>query len=594
MPGLFGIFSRERGRQQRQILSCKARNMADAMRHTPWLRTEIWGDDTFCGGIVHLGVLNPSTQPMALQNNQAQVWFDGEIYHSNADTGRVPSAQEVSEIIKDFGPKIAEIDGIFSLAFYDLQNQDLFLANDRLGSRPLYFAENEKWFAYASEVKALLAIFESLPDLDEISLRQFFGFGHMLGERTWWKDISLLPPASIWKITSNHRTTKQYWTFADISHNPKSEGEVLEELGQLWSRAISQRSKPGVMPLLLSGGLDSRLLMAELLSQGADLIAITFGSPECADMNIARRCAQIAGVPHRQLFLTAENWWHGREFAVWQTDGLISSRDLHVTIARDEMHIGNYLSPHNIAGDLIFGGSFIAEEKTEDWGSAPEKLLQRMYLSNPFFTRDEVVSVSLSDAKNYLHGSSEDCFHLLQRVRRFTINGPLTTSSYCESVFPSLSLSLIKLIYGSTSDDQRRHSRFYNRFLMLRFPKYYNNIPWQKTGYGLAESCSRKITRDINRIIKGGLRRTLKIKFKSPDVAFADYNYFVRFSNLIEYLLKEDLIADNFMKGSIKPLLLNMKLNSKSVSYALLAIMTFEIYLRQINNLSSLSAKFKK
>jgi hypothetical protein len=57
--------------------------------------------------------------------------------------------------------------------------------------------ETEKWFAFAGEVKALLAICERTPQLDDVSLRQFFGFDHMLGERTWWQGIELLPPASV-------------------------------------------------------------------------------------------------------------------------------------------------------------------------------------------------------------------------------------------------------------------------------------------------------------------------------------------------------------------------------------------------------------
>src|SRR5205823_610568 len=151
--------------------------------------------------------------------------------------------------------------------------------------------------------------------------------------------------------------------------------EVHEEFGRLWSQAVRQRSKPGPMPLLLSGGLDSRLLLAELTRQGSDLISITFGDPECADMKIAQQCAKTAGIRHRPLPLTAENWWQGREEAIWQTDGLINCLDLHAIIARDEMHTGKCLSHLNLAGDTLFGGSKLGGVASEDWHHHPENLV---------------------------------------------------------------------------------------------------------------------------------------------------------------------------------------------------------------------------
>jgi len=103
--------------------------------------------------------------------------------------------------VNDSGPGLSDVDGVFALACYDLNKRELFLGNDRLGFRPLYYTETKEWLAYASEVKALLAILDWIPDLDKISLRQFFGFGYMLGERTWWEGIKLFPPASVWRIS---------------------------------------------------------------------------------------------------------------------------------------------------------------------------------------------------------------------------------------------------------------------------------------------------------------------------------------------------------------------------------------------------------
>ena len=75
MPGLFGIFLKNPG-VSRQSLLVMGRRMADAMRSVPWLRVEIGGDETFCGGRVHLRVLNPLPQPLMTADRLTQVWFE--------------------------------------------------------------------------------------------------------------------------------------------------------------------------------------------------------------------------------------------------------------------------------------------------------------------------------------------------------------------------------------------------------------------------------------------------------------------------------------------------------------------------------------
>lgn len=581
MPGLFGIFSKTPDLSADE-LGRMARKMARTMQHTPWLKTEIWGDEGFYGGRVQLGVLNPAPQPMTAAGDDAKTWFDGEIYPAAIDKGVTPGPEEILRLVEGGDCPLVELDGVFALACYHPRKRELILANDRLGFRPLYYMETKDWFAYAGEVKALLAICDRLPGIDEISLRQFFGFGHMLGERTWWQGIELLPPASVWRITADSKHCRQYWTFADIHYEPRDEAEVREEFGRLWSQAVRQRLKPGFMPLLLSGGLDSRLLLAELRSQGAEVVAITFGSPDCTDMNIARQVAQIASVPHRPLEMSSENWWEGREEAIWQIDGSINCMDLHVAIAREEMHTGNCLSLHNLAGDVIFGGSKLKENDAGDWRADPNKVLGRMYLPNPFFSREEVVAVSLPDAKHYMEGPSPDCFQFRQRQRRCTLNGPLATSAYCEATYPSLSFPLFRLIYGSLRDKQRINSRFYNKFLVYRYPAYYTEVPWQRNGYGLGKPFLREMQRVTGWFIKGCLRRVLGIDFKPYDSGYADYLQFLGASQIREKLLGKDLRVDQFLDGAAKKALGNYGVNSELGAYALTAILTTETYFHEV------------
>ncbi len=627
MPGVFGIISKTQGLSEQRLLSM-AQRMADSMKHAPWLRVEILGDATFCGGRVHLGVQNPSPQPLITKDRSTQVWFDGDYYPTPTGSGTTPTANEISDLLSGSSLGLREIDGVFALACFNAKKRELALANDRLGFRPLYYTETKDWFAYAGEVKALLAILDKLPDLDEVSLRQFFGFEHMLGERTWWKGIDLIPPASVWRISAKGSTRHQYWTFDDIRRDPQDEADVQAEFSRLWSQDVRRHSKPGTMPLLLSGGQDSRLLLAELRAQGADLVAITFGSEESPEMKPARRIASIAGIPHRPCHLNTDNWWHRREQGIWETDGLVSGSHLTPVIAADEMHTGNCYSSLNIAGDLLFGGSHLDKDLIPTWQLSPEKLLSARYMENPFFDREEVLTISLADAKRYVQGPSSDCFHLRQRYRRYVLHSPGCLASYCEIGFTGVSYALLKMTLGSLSDQQRIGHKFYNSWLVSRYPAYYANVPWQATGRGLAESLPTKLSRDIQahlpqltrRIannyprwfgelpwdpdapgnaapLPARLLRNVAIQLSQPilkrakpilsDQWFVNYPECLRVSKVRETLLRENLLAEGFLGGAVKRTLTNHQRPALN-SFALITLLTFETYLRQVAGIPTL------
>lgn len=192
MPGLFGIIAKNK-KLAPQHLHVMARRMADAMRRMPWQRAELWGKGSYCGGRVDSGVLNPESQPFVTTDGRSRVWLDGECRLPQHTRSEPPSADALASLLEGSPPPLADADGAFALAV--VQDDDkLALATDRLGFRPLYYAETADWFAYAAEVKALLAIHDRLPAIDEIALRQYFAFDHMLGDRTWWSGIGLIPP----------------------------------------------------------------------------------------------------------------------------------------------------------------------------------------------------------------------------------------------------------------------------------------------------------------------------------------------------------------------------------------------------------------
>jgi asparagine synthase (glutamine-hydrolysing) len=585
MPGLFGVLALS-SRTSDERLAAMARRMADSMATTSWLRTELWEGAGFAGGRVHLGVANPASQPQS-SSGGVKTWFDGRIYPADGLGGVTPPADTLVAMIRDPRRGLAGADGVFHLACFDPGDRTLTLATDRLGFRPLYWTATPEWFAFAGEAGALLAIRDVQPPLDERALRQFFAFDYLLGERTWWEGIELLPPAAVWQVSAGGVERCRYWRFTEIRRDPRPDAEVLDELGRLWARAIRQRIESGTTPVLLSGGLDSRLVLSELMRQRADVNAVTFGEQGCPDVTIAARCAAAAGAQHRVVTMDAGNWWAGRDAAIRRTDGLVNAIHLHVAVALDAVATGNRHSLKNSTGDVLFGGSgfglfptqALAPAEERDWTLAREEFLTRKYAPNPFFSAGETAEASRGDCDPYLEGPSTDCFVIRQGQRRWTLTGPLSMAGHCEVVNPAASLAILTLMLGSLPDSARLYSRWYRRFLCTYHSELFRSIPWQKTGRRLAESRAVRMYYRVDSAIRHRLGR-----YRHPR-PFFDYGRAVAACRLRAKLGEGDLLLDNVLRGAVRRTVLS---ETPMSAKTLLAVVTLETYLRQASGRPSL------
>jgi asparagine synthase (glutamine-hydrolysing) len=578
MPGLFGILAKNPALPDERLRWLVTR-MSDALRMAPWLGSELWVAPGFAGGRVHLGLMNPSSQPLVHVNPNARMWFDGQVYPPDGDHGISPEAEQVLQLAGD-PEELARIEGVFAFAVFYPDSAELVLATDRLGFRPLYWAETVEWFAYASEVKALLAILDAIPPVDEVSLRQFFSYDYMLGERTWWQPIRLVPPASLWRITPSGRVGRPYWSFESIRREPRDERELTDELHRLWATAIAKRARPGTTPILLSGGLDSRLVLAELVAQGRDVLAVTFGERGCRDLLIAAEAARTAAVLHRRVLVDGYNWWTGRDQTIWSIDGLVNAHHLHVSVALDLMRGGNRWSLKHSSGDTLFGGSKLslfgpvatqpAEER--DWRKGLETFLTKAFRANPFFSVGDVAEVSTPDCEPYLCGPSTDCFVMRQVQRRRTLTGPLAMGTHCEVLNPAATLVMMRLLLGGLNDSARKGGRFYHRFLTSVYPQLFRNIPYQRTDRGLSETAATRIRRGL----AGKLRRALKMEGSHRE--FLDYPRLVAEAQLGHRLAGATLLLDDVMGGRVHEALARVVPPPPRV---LLGIYTVETYLRR-------------
>ena len=212
-------------------------------------------------------------QPMANDDGTLQIVFNGEIYNypelrrqlGGRRTFRTSSDTEV--ILRTYEDRLDQcvraLRGMFAFAIWDAPLRTLFVARDHLGQKPLFYAQLGPRFAFASEIKALLALDPSLRELDEEALDQYLSLRLVAPPRTMYRRIRKLPPAHTLTVRNGEVTMSRYWTLTYEPKHGRAEDELLDELDAHAQEAVRYHMVSDVpVGAFLSGGLDSGLVVA--------------------------------------------------------------------------------------------------------------------------------------------------------------------------------------------------------------------------------------------------------------------------------------------------------------------------------------------
>ncbi|HVG19251.1 MAG TPA: asparagine synthase (glutamine-hydrolyzing), partial [Blastocatellia bacterium] len=213
-------------------------------------------------------------EPMSDAGGQIWLTFNGEIYNFKELRGRLESlghrfrSETDAEVIiyayREWGRECLRLfNGMFALALWDSRDESLLLARDRLGIKPLYYADTPAGFAFASEVKALLAIpgFDRAVDL--AALDQFMTFLWTPDPKTAFRGVSKLPPAHYLLRRGGRSEVFEYWDIKFDEDDSTSEAEWVERLREQIARSVRAQMMSDVpLGAFLSGGLDSSTIVA--------------------------------------------------------------------------------------------------------------------------------------------------------------------------------------------------------------------------------------------------------------------------------------------------------------------------------------------
>ncbi len=256
-----------------------------------------YSDDGLAFGHRRLSIIDLSehaNQPMVDQELGLVLVFNGTIYNypelrrQLIGKGYHFFSEGDSEVIlkawRAWGPNCVErLHGMFAFAIWDQREKRLFLARDRLGIKPLYYTQDGNRFRFASTPQALMAAGGVDTAIDPVGLHHQFTLHAVIpAPRTILKGVHKLAPAHSLTITRDARAELQcYWRLsARRPAEPRSDGEWLEMMHESLRQAVRRRNEIADVPVgvLLSGGLDSSLLVALLAESGAsDLRTFSVG-----------------------------------------------------------------------------------------------------------------------------------------------------------------------------------------------------------------------------------------------------------------------------------------------------------------------------
>ncbi len=499
MPGIVGCTKRTASIQE---VERARRQLRYAESYTDDLLFE---DEQLCCTRTHLNIIGESQCPVIDETRKIYCWIEGEFFNKK-ELAKAQSSTKLSEgnlllaayrngSLEKF---LQKIDGYFAAVIYDTQRESLLLITDRYGFKPMYLWEDQENFAFASEYKTFLTFNQFKAIINKQALACFLSTDQMLGDLTWFSQVRRLNAASICTcdLKTNTRSEKRYWTWAKIEQQEISFAEASKKTADLFRKAVAKRIDREKIYIGLSGGLDSKAILAAA-PEGAALGAYTFGQKGAEDIRIAKKIAQFNKMDHYVFLLDKQNWLDNRLEGIWKTEGLLNLFHLHAAPFEQKMQSLGPINLNGIAGGLILGGRGISNEN------------RRVSEADVIQHFGDFASLQKWEDPFY---EVDSCgpFFLDARMRRFTQCGLEELGKRVEQRAPFLDNDLLEFIF-SIPEAYRKDARLFTSLYQNEFPSFYNTQPWEATGFPLDNSrrfyfLGRKIFRKVrNKMTKGNV-----------------------------------------------------------------------------------------
>lgn len=334
MPGIVGIFSPDQLSSENEQ-SFPA--MCGSLKHTNAQKVSNYRYKNLLLGRVDLGIFQSNIEPRQTDDMLVFIW--GELVNPQPERkdllggtwshqNRIDDIEFLIGLVANGKHECASyLRGAFNAVILDKQSGSLKIVNDRFGFRPLYYRWSGSELVFSSEVKAILKYKGTKKVVNPAGLADFFSFGFVTGDKTFFDGIEMLPAGGTLICESRKLKIKKYWNVSFTEQEQNTRREEVDHIHRL-AAAIKHSVTANTQGefrfgLPLSGGLDSRTIAACVAKDKYPLSIYTWGMPNSHEVKIARQVADTLGLNHHNLHRTPEEFVRNFEQSVIMTDGMI-------------------------------------------------------------------------------------------------------------------------------------------------------------------------------------------------------------------------------------------------------------------------------
>ena len=329
MCGIAGLIDTSAGHGE---IVRRAQAMSDAIANRGPDGAAVWADAGAGVALAHRRLaivdLTPTgAQPMVSADGRWIISYNGEVYNAESIARRDDMSglnrhgTSDTEIIvesvarRGIDRTLADLNGMFAIALWDRATRKLHLVRDRLGIKPLFFAQTSGGFCFASELKSFPAAGFKF-DLDQESLASFLRLGYVPAPYSIYRNVAKVRPGEIVSFEiGKDPVRRDYWNLESVAQNGLknayggTDAEAEEELLSLLSDAVSLNMISDVpLGAFLSGGIDSSAVAALMVTaRRGPVRTFSIGFPDFGydESAHARAVARHLGATHEELIVTA-------------------------------------------------------------------------------------------------------------------------------------------------------------------------------------------------------------------------------------------------------------------------------------------------
>lgn len=319
--------------------------MVDVITHRGPDDRGILVEDSFAFGMRRLSIidLGGGKQPISNEDGTVTVVFNGEIYNYQElrpqleKKGHIFKSHSDTEglvhLYEDHGPDmLLKLRGMFGFSIYDKKREQLFIARDYFGIKPIYYrVENGKIMSYGSEIKSLLEDKSYKPEVNDAAVYNYLSFQYNPLEETMFKGIFRLPPGHyiLVNLVDGSFEIKKYWQYEfekDSNNSKVSEKALAQNIKETIEDSVAHHMIADVpVGAFLSGGVDSAIivtLVQELRKKaGAGSVStFTIGFDKVSEHSEAKVVADSLGTDHHEITIEADEYFKELPKIAWHFD----------------------------------------------------------------------------------------------------------------------------------------------------------------------------------------------------------------------------------------------------------------------------------